>query len=251
MNNNTFNILIVEDEAIVAADLAARLNSNGYNVVDIANNYEDAIVLFKQYAPDLVLLDITIKGNKNGIDIANTINALISTPFIFITAHVDAETIENAKKTFPAAYLIKPFTTSHLLVSIDLAIHNFAYQKKAIPNAAEPQEELEDLYSKQDFLFIKEGYVFIKIHQKDILYLEAQDNYVRIHTTGKHYLIRCTLTKAMNRLNKSFMLRVHRSFGININHIESFSENEITIGFTTVPIGRNYKTDFMQFFEIK
>ncbi len=249
--SNAFNILIVEDEAIVAADLAARLNNSGYNVVDIADNYEDAITLFKQYSPDLVLLDITIKGNKNGIDIANTINAIICTPFIFITAHIDAQTIESAKKTFPAAYLVKPFTTSHLLVSIDLAIHNFAYQKKAIPNAAERKEELEDLYSKQDFLFIKEGYVFIKIHQKDILYLEAKDNYVRIHTINKQYLIRCTLTKAMERLNKAFMLRIHRSFGININHIESFTEHEINIGATVVPIGRNYKTDFLRFFEIK
>ncbi|MFY7899565.1 MAG: response regulator, partial [Chitinophagaceae bacterium] len=184
MTNHHFNILIVEDEAIVAADLSARLTHSGFHVIGIADNYNEAIALFNEHKPDLILLDISIKGNKTGIDIATTINQILPTPFIFITAHVDADSIDKAKNTFPAAFLVKPFTTSHLLISVELAIHNFAYQKKGIETENKlADNEKDDFYPKQEYLFIKEGYKFIKIHQQDVLFLEAQDNYVKICTT--------------------------------------------------------------------
>jgi two-component system, response regulator PdtaR len=252
MNKHSFNILIVEDEGIVAADLAARLTHSGYTVIGMADNYDEAIDLFMQHKPDLVLLDITIKGTKTGIDVATEINRLQPSPFIFITAHVDAATLEKAKYTFPSAYLVKPFTTSHLLVSVELAIHNFAYQKKGLQaETALPQNQEEELYPKQEYLFIKEGYTFVKLHQQDITYIEAQDNYVRINTTQKHYLVRCTLTKAMERLNNNFIIRVHRSFCVNINAVDGFTEQDIQVGNATIPIGRNYKADFIQQFEIR
>lgn len=252
MNKHSFNILIVEDEGIVAADLAARLTHTGYNIIGIADNYEEAIELFTQYNPDLVLLDITIKGNKTGIDVATEINRLTPTPFIFITAHVDAITLEKAKNTFPSAYLVKPFTTSHLLVSVELAIHNFAYQKKGLlAETALPQNQDEELYPKQAYLFIKEGCTFVKLHQHDITYIEAQDNYIRIYTAQKHYIVRCTLAKAMERVNMSFIIRVHRSFCVNINAVDGFTEQNILISNITIPIGRNYKADFIQQFEIR
>jgi two-component system, response regulator PdtaR len=252
MNKHTFNILIVEDEGIVANDLAARLSHSGYNIIGIADNYEDALNLFTQHQPDLVLLDITIKGTKTGIDVATAINNLLPTPFIFITAHVDATTLESAKNTFPSAYLVKPFTTNHLLVSVELAIHNFAYQKKGIDAATSLQADEEgEVYRKQEYVFIKDNYSFVKLHQQDITYLEAQDNYVRINTAQKHYMVRCTLAKAMERLNNSFIIRVHRSFCVNINCVDKFNEQEIQIGNATIPIGRNYKTDFVEQFEIR
>ena len=252
MNKHTFNILIVEDEGIVAHDLAARLNHSGYNIVGIADNYEEAIQLFTAHKPDLVLLDITIKGNKTGIDVATAINNLLPTPFIFITAHTDAATLDKAKNTFPSAYLVKPFTTSHLLVSVELAIHNFAYQKKGADAATTlPNADEDDVYSKQEYIFIKDGYAFVKIHKQDITYLEAQDNYVRLNTTQKHYMLRSTLAKTMERLNNNFIVRVHRSFCVNINCVDKFSEHEIQIGTATVPIGRNYKEEFIKEFEIR
>ncbi len=251
MPKELFSILIVEDEGLVAKDLAARLMQTGYAIAGIADTYNDAIELFKLKMPDLVLLDITIKGNKNGIDIATEINNLLPTPFIFVSAHTDAETLEKAKHTFPASYMVKPFTTSHLLIAIELAIHNFAYQKTVGSSTTETTTDTqEELYLKQDFIFIKEAHTFIKLHQPDVLYMEAKDNYIKLVTTEKSYLIRCTLMRLLDKMNKHFFVQIHRSFCINIDKVESFTEYEVTLNNCKLPIGRNYKEDFVKRFQL-
>ena len=154
--------------------------------------------------------------------------------------------------TFPASFLVKPFTTSHLLVSVELALHNFASQKTiAASNSDAITDAQEELYLKQDFIFIKDGNTFIKLHQADVTYLEAQDNYVKLFTKEKNYLIRCTLAKAVERMKQDYFVRVHRSYSININMVDSFTEHEITISEIKIPIGRNYKDEFVSRFELK
>ena len=252
MPNQLFSILIVEDEGLVAKDLAARLMQTGYNIAGIADNYNDAIDLFKTELPDLVLLDITLKGKKSGIDIATEINNILPTPFIFVSAHTDAETLDKAKNTYPAAYLVKPFTTSHLLVSVELALHNFAYQKTAaITNPEMPADTQEELYLKQDFIFIKDSNIFIKLHQADVEYMEAKDNYVRLVTKEKSYLMRCTLARIIEKMKKNFFVRIHRSFCINIDKVESFTEHEVSVNDNKIPIGRNYNEEFINRFQLR
>lgn len=242
-------IQIVEDELLVAYDLAERLKQAGYEVVSITDNMAEAVASFKEHMPDLVLLDITIKGTQTGIDIAHAITEIQPTPFIYITAHADAMTVNNAKNTYPAAYIIKPFTTSSLLVSIELALHNFAYQ-----NEEPDKEQLQrggNIYLKQNHVFIKDGHKFIKMLLNDILYISAEDNYVRIVTEQKSFLLRNTLTKTMEVLKRSFFVRIHRSHCVNINHIDSFTENEVSIIGNTIPVGRNYKEELTSIFKFK
>ncbi len=245
----SFKIQIVEDELLVAQDLAARLRQAGYEVVSITDNMDDAVTSFKEQLPDLVLLDISIKGKRTGIDIAHAITEIQPTPFIYITAHADAMTVNSAKETFPAAYIIKPFTTNSLLVSIELALHNFAYQ-----NEEPEQEKMQDggnIYLKQNHVFIKDGHKFIKILLNDILYISAEDNYVRIVTEEKSFLLRKTLTKTIDILKRNFFVRIHRSHCVNANHIDSFTENEVTINGQTIPVGRNYKDELTGIFKFK
>lgn len=252
MSEQKFNILIVEDEGLVAIDIAARLNQFGYQIVGIADNYHSAIELFSTHKPDMVLLDINIKGDKTGIDIAKEINQLLPTPFIFITAQTDAETLEKAKNTFPSAYLVKPFSTSHLTVSIDLALHNFAFQKISSENSISTEVvEDENFYLKQDYVFIKDSNTYVKIKQNDVLFLESDGNYIRIQTNQKRYLIRCTLNRAIEKMRKPYFVRVHRSFCVNINMITKFNEQEISIDDFKIPIGRNYKEDFVKKFDLE
>lgn len=252
MTAEIFTIMIVEDEGLVAIDLSERLKQSGYAIAGLADNYEDAVDLFKKKLPDLVLLDITLKGKKNGIDIATEINKILPTPFIFVTAHTDADTLEKAKNTFPASYLVKPFTTNNLLVSVELALHNFAYQKTvANANPSVLNDAEDDIYLKQDFVFIKEGQAFIKLQQADVVYMEAQDNYVKLFTGEKNYLIRCTLSKAQEKMKPDYFVRIHRSYCININKVDSFTEHEVMINEIKIPIGRNYKDEFVSRFELR
>lgn len=252
MENQKFDILIVEDEGLVAKDIAARLIQFGYHICGIADNYQTAVELFTSQKPDLVLLDINLKGEKNGVNIAQKINEILPTPFIFITAQTDADTLEQAKSTFPSAYLVKPFSTNHLTVSIDLALHNFAYQKfGATVGSSNNIEEQENLYLKQDAVFIKDSNTYVKIKQEEVLFLESEGNYIRIQTLQKRFLIRCTLGRAIEKMQKPFFIRVHRSYCVNINKITKFNEQELYVADFKIPIGRNYKDDFIKYFDLK
>lgn len=236
--------MIVEDELLVALDLRERLKLHGFEVVSIADNLEEAITEFKDHLPDIVLIDITIKGDKSGIDIANCINEIHPTPFIYISAHTDILTVNKAKNTMPASYLIKPFTTNSLLVSIELALHNFAVRN----DDAEKDNPSTDehFYLRNNHVYLKDGYRFVRIFLNDILFLSAEDNYVKVVTDKKAYLLRMTLMRANEILQRSYFVRIHRSYCINTNQISSYTENEVVIRDNVIPIGRNYKEALMR-----
>lgn len=116
-------ILVVEDEAIIAADLAETLASLGYDVVATVDTAEDAIVNAANLVPDLVLMDVRLDGAVDGIEAAATIKQRADIPVIFLTAHSDDETLTRAIGTAPLGYLVKPFRASELRCAIELALH--------------------------------------------------------------------------------------------------------------------------------
>lgn len=117
-----YTILIVEDEAITALDIQSKLETFGYKVVGTADNAEDAIKLAKEYMPHLVLLDINLKGEKTGVDIADEIN-LLNIPAVYLTAQTDDETANAAIETAPYGYITKPFNNKDLEYNVSLAIN--------------------------------------------------------------------------------------------------------------------------------
>jgi two-component system, response regulator PdtaR len=247
-----FKILIVEDELLVAKDISTRLQQKDYEIVGISDNCDDAVRLFQTTKPDLVLLDITIKGDKDGIKTAQEIYKIRPTPFIYLTAHTDTDTLQRAKNTFPTAYLVKPFTTNNLMVSIELALHNFAYNKFPQELSESKNDKIEeDLYSHREHIFIKDGQKFLKINTNDIYYIESDDNYVKIYTKTRMIHSRTKITDVLEKLGKKYFVRVHRSFCVNINHIEYFTEQEISIFNTKIPIGRNHKENFVACFDLR
>jgi len=115
-------ILVVEDEGIVARDLKQRLERNGFEVTGIADNAEDAMRLVEENPPDLVLMDIVIQGDRDGIATAEEVRTRHDIPVIFLTAHSDPATIEKAKSALPYGYLIKPFEERELLTAFQMAV---------------------------------------------------------------------------------------------------------------------------------
>ena len=116
-------VLIVEDEALVVEDLKMALTDLGYDVVGYADNAEEAVKKAVTLKPDVILMDIVLKGEKNGIDASHEIKAQIELPIIFLTAYTDIGLIDKAKSTEPYAYLVKPFQERQLLASIEMAMH--------------------------------------------------------------------------------------------------------------------------------
>ena len=122
----SIRVLIVEDEPVIATDIEMTLTGEDYDVVGIAYTSTKAIDMLHRVQPDLVLLDIAIKGDRNGIDIARIINDKYHVPFIYITSFSDRETLERAKATLPYGYIVKPFKDSDIISAIQMAIHRHA-----------------------------------------------------------------------------------------------------------------------------
>ena len=183
MENNNINVYIVEDESIVAKDIQNSLKKLGYNVLGISNNGADAIKNIVDLEPNIVLMDIMIKGPMTGIDVAETIKKDYNIPAIFLTAYADESTLAKAKITEPYGYILKPFKEIDLHSTIEMALYK---HKKD----TEVQKERDFLYSlvenkdeaAKDILFVKSNSRLVKVNLKDIFYVEALKDYVVLNT---------------------------------------------------------------------
>jgi two-component system, response regulator PdtaR len=115
-------ILLVEDDDIIAKVTDWRLKNLGYEVCGRAVNASEAMELVVKATPDLVLMDINIKGDVDGIDTANMIKKGFNIPVVYVTSHSDGPTIERAKATKPDGFIVKPFEDNDLRVAIELAL---------------------------------------------------------------------------------------------------------------------------------
>ncbi|WP_122893124.1 response regulator [Arcobacter peruensis] len=118
-------VMIIEDEMIVAMEIADYLENLGYEVVNISNNSLDGYNNALKYEPHIIMMDIRIKGDKDGIDTASMIQKKINTSIIYLTAYCDETTVERAIKTNPSAYLTKPFNKQELFVSLKMAVSSY------------------------------------------------------------------------------------------------------------------------------
>ncbi len=123
-------ILVVEDQNIIAMDLQSRLVSLGYAVVGIASRGEDAIEFCRDLNPDLVLMDIRLKGRLDGIQAAEKIRAQADLPIIYLTAHSDEQTLQRARQTEPYGYLLKPFEDRELHLTIEIALYKHRMERR-------------------------------------------------------------------------------------------------------------------------
>lgn len=252
-------VMIVEDESIVAMDLSAGLEHDGYTITGIADNYTDALDLYTQQPADILLMDIHIQGDKDGVETAAALMKIKQVPLIYLTAFTDAATVERVKHTNPAAFLTKPYNIENVRIAIDLAIHNFAEAKpatsagKLLPLHAtgDRKADKEQLLQLKEYIFIKQNYRFVKFKLSEILFAEADNNYVNIHTTAQKFALRLSLADLLDRLQLPRLVRVHRSYAVNLDAISSFDDQLITIGLHEIPIGRNHRQDFMERFNLR
>jgi DNA-binding NarL/FixJ family response regulator len=119
-------VLIVEDEPLIAKNIGMYLNNNDYEVAAIAYDPEEAFYQLKKQQPDFAILDINLESDLSGIDIAGYINQNNFIPFIYLTSYSDKETIDKAKLTNPAGFIVKPFNEKTLYATIEIALSNHA-----------------------------------------------------------------------------------------------------------------------------
>jgi two-component system, cell cycle response regulator len=143
-------ILVVEDEAIVAKDIENALHILGYSVPAIAASGEAAIEKAEALHPDLVLMDIRLKGPIDGVRAASEISGRLGIPIVYVTAHADEPTLRRAKITQPFGYVVKPFDERDLHAAVELALHR--HRTQATLRTLALVDELTGLYNRRGFL---------------------------------------------------------------------------------------------------
>ncbi|MCB9360782.1 MAG: response regulator [Flavobacteriales bacterium] len=234
---------VVEDEVIIANSIISSLEFLGYNTVGPALNYTQGLEMLANDKPDIILLDIILSGNKNGIDLAWEIRERFNVPFIFLTSHADKATIDKAKQVSPPAYLVKPFNKDELYSAIEIALYNFNNHEKNINSSKEIDSKSAN-YLMNDSLFIKHKGSYQKIPFVDIVYLKNDNIYIEINTTQGVYLVRSNMNEYLQKLPDNF-IRIHRSYAINATYLERINNETVFINQEELPISRNYKEELL------
>ncbi|MFZ1678059.1 MAG: response regulator transcription factor [Saprospiraceae bacterium] len=152
---NSINILVVEDEALVAAMIKEALSKTKYTVRAVAFNKESAEKYLATEPIDAALLDINLEGNFEGIDIGRLIRDQHHIPFLYITAHADDQTLHNAKLTQPSGYIVKPFTERDLLAGLEIALYNFHQRQSPLSDLTLINQRLKDPLSNRELDVLK------------------------------------------------------------------------------------------------
>ncbi|RFC55877.1 response regulator [Brumimicrobium aurantiacum] len=235
-------VLVVEDESIVSKDIQHSLKRLGYVISGSSATGEKAITLAAEEKPDIVLMDIMLKGEMNGIEAAEIIRKENQIPVIFLTAYADEATLSKAKVTEPYGYIIKPFKEIDLHTTIEMALYK--HQKES-----EVTKERDLLYSivenkdSKDFIFVKSNSKLVKLRTDDIFFVEALKDYVIINTADERYTIHSTMKDIDKKLGDVDFIRVHRSFIVRLDKISSIEYPNLQLEKEKklIPIGGSYK----------
>jgi CheY-like chemotaxis protein len=217
---NEIDILIVEDEALIAQKIKMQLEDFGYNIAAVCYDYVSAGKAIHETLFDVLITDINLGDGieiKSGIQIAQRLKQIKDCPVIFLTAFSDKDTIKKATALSPSAYLVKPVNAASLYAAIQLAVENFSKHKPA---------GLEEKADEPDYFFIKQGSNMIKLCWKDIYHMEALKNYVKLKTPeyGSGILMRGSLQQVLqNMLPTAF-----KDNFVKINRSEAIAKNRIT-----------------------
>lgn len=235
-------ILIVEDNVIIADDMQSMLEEIGYEIVDNVIVYEQAEEVLKNKHVDLVLIDIILASDKTGIDLGKHIRKNYNIPFIFVTSNSDRATVENAKTVQPNGYLVKPFEQQDLYTSIEIALSNFDYSEKS--SGAEHSSTEDQPMSNsvlKDSIFVKKQHLYYRIQFEDIQFIKADNVYLEVNTIDKKFLVRSPLKNYLEKLPKDKFYRAHKSYIVNVDHIDAINSKDIMINNTLIPISKDFK----------
>jgi len=237
-------ILVVEDDMIIAAKISLQLTNLGYEVTGIVPRGEEAIQLVAVNQPDLVLLDINLKGKIDGIETAHRMQKNGDVPIIYLTANTDEATFNRAKATRPQAFISKPFNQLDLQRAIELAIGRLADAHSA--TLPEEVREPDQPFILSDRIFVRNKEKMIRIIIADILYIEAERNYSRIYTKLKPYILTVSLKTMEDKLPTRHFMRVHRSYIVNIGQVDEVGENDVMIGQQIIPMSGAMREKLLQ-----
>lgn len=225
------NVLIVEDDCILANSISNQLKELGkYKSINIENNLSDAKKSIDIANPDVIVMDIYLKGAGTGLDLANMIMER-EIPIVFISQFGKEEDYVEAQRIPYHAFIVKPF---HIL-TLDCAIDNLLAMKHIGTN----------IFG----IVYRSGSTRQLIPFKNIVYVEADRNYCVVCTDDSRFSFRSSMSKIFEKLNNDAFIQIHKSYIINASKIQSvdFNRGEVYIKNRALPIGQHYRHNLMSF----
>ena len=235
------NILIVEDDKLLAENIKLGLKKEGLRIAGVARNLQSAIEIMKQNDIDLALIDMQLDGPEDGITVATELLKIKWIPIIYMTGKTPLEIKDRLKKTFPAAFLEKPLRVRELYVQINLALSNFHQGNVA----------RSPVTAKSDHLFLPASHGLIRVKTDEILYIQAdrvhatlflsEKEFTRIYPDKKYNPVSVSINMGniLRQLPSNFYL-LSRSFVINLDHLSRIDTTRLFIQNyeITIPEGR-------------
>jgi DNA-binding LytR/AlgR family response regulator len=236
-------LLIVEDDMIIAANISLQLTSLGYEVTGIVPRGEEAILHVQDNPPDIVLLDINLKGKLDGIETAEQMQQHGTIPIIYLTANADEATFDRAKTTHPHAFIAKPFRQIDLQRAIELTVSRMELN---LDEQSELAHADSSPFMLSDRIFVRHKDRMVKIYLDAILYVEADRNYCRIFTHDKEYILATSLKTMEEKLPVQNFVRVHRSYVLNLAQVDEVAEQNVIVGGRAVPVSHTFRDELLK-----
>lgn len=225
------SIYIVEDMGITRATLKNVLERNDYKVCGSSATAEKAWVEVPELQPDLLLLDINLRGTKTGLWLAEKIRVLLNIPIVFLTAYGSNEMLDKLSDFNPDGYIMKPFNNATLIGTIKFAINNYySFQSK-------DTETLKEVV----FYNVKTRKGLEKILVNNILYLQSDKNYINIYLEDGTHTTRNKLDDLLADISFENLKKVHRRFAVNITKITNVTNTHVFIDDIEIPTSKSFK----------
>lgn len=241
--NSKYKILIVEDEILVATDIQESLESLGYTVQGIADTGLKAIEAVENKLPDLILMDINLKGEMTGIEAAKIISKESDVPIIYLTANADIDTVNKAKVALPYGYIIKPFNDKDLQTNIEIAIFKFASDLKQKMESEQFNTffDLKDRGKNQIIVHANKG--LEKININDVYFIEKDDHQSIIHMIDDEIITNRSFSELTGLFPKKHFIQVSKFFVINTLKVFAVKYPEIIIAdkMSVISVDEDYR----------
>lgn len=236
-------ILIVEDEMIIGAKVSMYLTEMGYEVTGIITRAEEVLLHLEVATPDLILLDIQLKGEMDGIDLAQHILETSRVPVVFLTANSDEKSFARAKPTHPYGFLSKPVKRIELKRTLELSFNLLKNQNASTPSPATKPTESTAILSDRIFIYHQEKR--IKLLFQDILFVQAERNYCKIITALKTYILTMPMKSLEQELPSSIFHRIHRSYIVNLRHVSEVDDRMVKVGDHRLVLSKSHRVAFL------
>ena len=234
------SIYIIEDQPQELLRTESLVFALGYMISGTADSGDDAIREIRAKTPDILLVDINLKGDKTGIDVVEDVKDM-GIPVIYTTGLEDEEIYNQARSTHPAAYLVKPFNKLTFQSALENAIISLSQDSQD----SKETEAKTDIWL-QDCFFIKRNNLLQKVRYTDILYIMSDGNYCEV-CTDKKFVIKSSLSQLLKKLPPDSFSRIHQRYVIHLDKIDAIDlqHGEVIISDIPLPIGRKFKDDIM------